>query len=124
MSQPPGFVDPTRPDHVCLLKRSLYGLKQAPCMWNKCLPDVLLSLGFVGSKTDCSLFYLPSADVKLFCLVYVDDILVMGPNSGHIATLITKLKTHFVVRDLGKLSYFLGIQANWKLEGLHLSQCK
>jgi hypothetical protein len=28
--QPPGFVDPAAPDHVCLLQRSLYGLKQAP----------------------------------------------------------------------------------------------
>jgi len=28
--QPPGFVDPVFPDHVCLLQRSLYGLKQAP----------------------------------------------------------------------------------------------
>nr|AAU90288.2 Polyprotein, putative [Solanum demissum] len=124
MSQPPGFVDPTRPDHVCLLKRSLYGLKQAPRMWNKCLADVLLSLGFVGSKTDSSLFYLPNVDVKLLCLDYLEDILVVGSNSDHIAALITNLKTHFVVRDLGKLSYFLGIQANWKPEGLHLSQGK
>ena len=25
--QPPGFVDPAHPDHVCLLQHSLYGLK-------------------------------------------------------------------------------------------------
>ncbi|OIT18727.1 retrovirus-related pol polyprotein from transposon tnt 1-94, partial [Nicotiana attenuata] len=124
MSQPPGFVDPTPPDHVCLLKRSLYGLKQAPHMWNKRLADVLLSLGLVGSKTDSSLFYMPNADEKLFCLVYVDDILVLGSNSAHIAALISKLQTQFAVRDLGKLSYFLGIQANWTREGLHLSQGK
>lgn len=60
----------------------------------------------------------------MFCLVYVDDILVMGSNSGHIAALITKLKTQFAVRDLGKFSYFLGIQANCKPGGLHLSQGK
>ncbi|KAD1865828.1 hypothetical protein E3N88_42185 [Mikania micrantha] len=33
MTQPQGFVDPTRPDHVCLLHKSLYGLKQAPRAW-------------------------------------------------------------------------------------------
>ncbi|GJT53246.1 ribonuclease H-like domain-containing protein [Tanacetum coccineum] len=29
MHQPPGFVDPNKPDYVCHLQRSLYGLKQA-----------------------------------------------------------------------------------------------
>nr|GEU73746.1 ribonuclease H-like domain-containing protein [Tanacetum cinerariifolium] len=31
--QPPGFVDPQYPHHVCLLQKSLYGLKQAPRAW-------------------------------------------------------------------------------------------
>lgn len=44
MSQPPGFVDSTKPDHVCLLKKSLYSLKQAPRTWFCCLEDALLSL--------------------------------------------------------------------------------
>ncbi|GJX78849.1 ribonuclease H-like domain-containing protein [Tanacetum coccineum] len=30
MYQPPDFVDPRFPHHVCRLQRSLYGLKQAP----------------------------------------------------------------------------------------------
>lgn len=30
MKQPTGFVDPMKPDHVCLLHRSLYGLKAEP----------------------------------------------------------------------------------------------
>nr|GEY83747.1 ribonuclease H-like domain-containing protein [Tanacetum cinerariifolium] len=33
MHQPPGFVDPRYPHHVCLLQKSLYGLKQAPRAW-------------------------------------------------------------------------------------------
>jgi hypothetical protein len=32
--QPPDFVDPAAPDHVCLLLKSLYGLKQAPRAWH------------------------------------------------------------------------------------------
>jgi hypothetical protein len=28
--QSTGFIDSTRPEHVCRLNRSLYGLKQAP----------------------------------------------------------------------------------------------
>lgn len=30
MRQPPGFTDPSFPNHVCRLHKALYGLKQAP----------------------------------------------------------------------------------------------
>lgn len=30
MHQPEGFIDKSKPDHVCLLKKALYGLKQSP----------------------------------------------------------------------------------------------
>lgn len=33
MEQPPSYVDPRFPHHVCKLKKALYGLKQAPRAW-------------------------------------------------------------------------------------------
>ncbi|OIT29309.1 putative mitochondrial protein, partial [Nicotiana attenuata] len=90
-------------------------------MWNKCLTDALLSLGFLGSKTDSSLFFKCAGERKLFCLIYVDDILVMGSDSALVQSLVTQLQNKFAVRDLGKLSYFLGIETS---AGLHLQQGK
>lgn len=82
----------------------------------------LLSYGFTRSKTDCSSFYFSSNGDKIFCLVYVDDLLVLGSSSSLIGYIITRLKLQFVVWDLGRLSYFLGIEASWTPIGLHLSQ--
>ena len=33
MAQPEGFVDPSKPTHVCCLRKALYGLKQALRAW-------------------------------------------------------------------------------------------
>ena len=30
MAQPPGFVGPNQPNHVCCLRKALYGLKHTP----------------------------------------------------------------------------------------------
>ena len=56
--QPPNFVDPTAPDHVCFLQKSLYGLKQVPRAWYQRFATYLRQLGFVASATDTSLFVL------------------------------------------------------------------
>ncbi|GJW20212.1 putative RNA-directed DNA polymerase [Tanacetum coccineum] len=45
MKQPLGFIDPQRPNHVCLLHKSLYGLKQAPRAWFELLSKALFNLG-------------------------------------------------------------------------------
>jgi hypothetical protein len=42
MVQPPGFVHPSFPNHVCKLKKAIYGLKQAPRAWFSRLSDKLI----------------------------------------------------------------------------------
>jgi hypothetical protein len=58
MRQPPGFVDPDRPQHLCRLVKALYGLKQAPRAWHARLGAALHAHGFVPSTADTSLFLL------------------------------------------------------------------
>ncbi|GJX29430.1 putative RNA-directed DNA polymerase, partial [Tanacetum coccineum] len=124
MRQPPGFVDSHKPDHVCLLHKSLYGLKQAHRAWFHQLSMTLLSFGFTGSKTDPLLFIYSSRGTILYMLVYVDDIILTGNNQTAIDQIIKNLSRTFAVKDMGYLSYFLGIEITPKGSDLHLSQKK
>lgn len=122
MSQPPGFVDPTRPHHVCRLRKALYGLKQAPRAWYDELRSFLISIGFTNSVSDTSLFILKKDRSLVYILVYVDDILVTGNDNFIIQQTLTALAQRFSVKDHEELHYFLGIEAKRGPQGLHLSQ--
>jgi len=124
MKQPSGFVDPTLPSHVCRLHKSLYGLKQATRAWYTCLSDFLLSIGFLASKVDTSLFILSDGTNIFYLLVYVDDILLTGSNSAMLHCLIQLLSSEFKLRDLGVVHYFLGIEVQSTGMGLMLRQHK
>ena len=124
MIQPPGFVDKNFPDHVCRLKKALYGLKQAPRAWYTELRVFLISLGFVNSTADASLFIYQQPGVTLYLLVYVDDIIVTGSSCTELSKLIITLAARFSVKDLGCLSYFLGVEVIPSAAGMFLSQRK
>jgi len=70
----------------------------------------LLSLGFVNCTVDASLFIHHKPDVKLYLLVYVDDIIVTESSPAEVSTLIATLATRFSLKDLGCLNYFLGVE--------------
>jgi hypothetical protein len=124
MDQPQGFIDPQVPTHVYRSHKSLYGLKQAPRAWFNMLTDALLEFGFLQSLVDPSLFVLHCGSHHLFLLVYVDDMLVTGSHVDLIQSLLHQLKADFALKDLGQLSFFLGIQASQDAMGLHLRQSK
>jgi hypothetical protein len=124
MEQPQWFVHPVYPNHVCRLHKSLYGLKQALRTWFTWLSQALLDIGFSCSQLDPSLFTYHTAKVHIFLLVYVDDIILTGNHQPTIQCIVNKLQLDFALKDLGSLSYFLGIQATRDSVGLHLRQSK
>jgi hypothetical protein len=56
-------------------------------------------------------FYFSQNNVVIFLLVYVDDILVIGNNKAAISSFIHALQQEFPLKDLGELTFFLGIEA-------------
>lgn len=73
---------------------------------------------------DYSLFIYHAGPIHIFLLIYIDDVIITGNYPTTINLLIDKLQYDFALKDLGDLSYFLGIQAVQNPEGLHLRQSK
>ncbi|PNY09701.1 copia protein [Trifolium pratense] len=124
MYQPLGFRDPKYPDHVCRLRKSLYGLKQAPRAWYKRFADYASSIGFSQSTCDNSLFIYKKDNHIAYLLLYVDDIILTTSSSTLRKSIISLLSSEFAMKDLGHLSYFLGIGVTRHKHGLFLSQKK
>lgn len=124
MRQPPGFEDKAHPDYVCLLHKAIYGLKQAPRAWFDKFSSFLLAFGFQCNVKDASLFVYQKGKDVIFLLLYVDDMVLTGNNNALIQKLLQELNKQFRMKDMGPLSYFLGIQAHFTATGLFLNQEK
>lgn len=111
MTQLDGFENFENPFYVCKLSKVLYGLKQAPRAWFDKSRTALVSRGFLNTASDASLFVLKNERVKMLLLIYIDDILIKGSNEGYIVELIKDLNSQFLLKNLGELSYFLGLEA-------------
>ncbi|KAL0837105.1 hypothetical protein Bca101_088995 [Brassica carinata] len=122
MMQPTGFQDKDIPTAVCKLRKAIYGLKQAPRAWYNELRTFLLQSGFKNSLADASLFIFNNGGILLYMLVYVDDIIITGNSQQHITRFIASLSHRFSLKDLGDLTYFLGIECTRTASGLYLTQ--
>lgn len=124
MAQPPNFLDHDIPTHVCKLPKTIYGLKQAPRAWYHELRQFLVPSGFTNSRTDTSLFLFNNSGNLVFLLTYVDDIIITGCNFIAVQRFINLLGKRFFIKDLGDLTYFLGVEVATTSNGLLLSQLK
>ncbi|RVW75660.1 Retrovirus-related Pol polyprotein from transposon RE2 [Vitis vinifera] len=70
---------------------------------------IRLVLSLAASK-DTSLFILHSGDITIYLLVYVDHIIITGTNTNIIQHYIDLMAQRFSIKDIGALSYFLGIE--------------
>lgn len=103
MRQPAGFVDKSKPDHVCLLHKSLYGLKQSPRAWFDKFSGFLLEFGFKCSIKDPSLFVYSKGKDVIMLLLYVDDMLITGNQSTAMKKFINDINNEFRMKDMGRM---------------------
>lgn len=106
MKQPEGFA---KGNLVCKLNKSLYGLKQASRMWNERFHTFVTKLGFRRSEYDYCFYIDESKQAKMYILLYVDDLLLVGNDLEQINSTKSRLSTEFEMKDLGELGHFLGM---------------
>ena len=110
MKQPKGYEIQGKEHLVCRLKRSIYGLKQSPRCWNMVLDSHLKEMGFVQSQADPCIYYKDTKGEKFYMGVYVDDIILARRSESEMNQVKANLSRKFSTKDLGKLSYFLGMK--------------
>lgn len=123
MKLPPAFGRQGE-NQVCKLHKSLYGLKQASRQWFLKLAAALKDGGFNQSWSDYSLFIRNHQGRFTVLLIYVDDVIVARNNLQDILATKEFLASHFKLKDMGQLRYFLGIEVARSKQGIVLSQRK
>jgi hypothetical protein len=122
MEQPQGFMQDSY--LVCRLKKSLYGLKQAPRAWYAKMESYLFSQNFVRCKSNPNVYMLRMVDSILLLVLYVNDLLITGWSTSAIATIKRILHDRFLMKNMGPLHFFLGIEIIQDASCIKLSQSK
>ncbi|XP_070662205.1 uncharacterized protein [Malus domestica] len=83
------------------------------------------TLSPVSSHLDPSLFVKVFGTDVVILLLYVDDIIITGSSSQLIQQVVNDLGSVFNMKDMGKLTYFLGLQITYRENGdIFINQSK
>lgn len=110
VAQPEGFVRQGHEQMVYKLLKALYGLRQVPRAWYAKLNSCLETLGFTRCPFEHVVYTRKEGHESMIVAVYVDDLLVTGTSVTMIEAFKKQMSQRFEMSDLGKLSYYLGIE--------------
>ena len=121
--QPPPSLS-IESNKVCHFRRALYGLKQAPRAWFAKFSSTISHLGYTASHYDSALFLHRTDKGTILLFLYVDDMIITGDDLNGIQKLKDFLSQQFEMKDLGHLSYFLGLKITHSTDRLYITQAK
>ena len=80
---------------ILWLLKWLYGLKQSVQMWNKKLHSALQEIRFTHVWSDSSFHVYEHYDVRIYKLIYVDNITIVSHSQAAINGVVKDLEKHF-----------------------------
>lgn len=95
-------------------------LKQAPRAWCSKIDDHLLKLGFEKSLSEATFYVVQKNEKLVIVSLYVDDILVTGSCEAALSQFKAETMSLINMNDLGKLSYFLGMEVTKSYSGIFI----
>jgi len=122
VAQPDGYAVKGKEQMVYKLSKALYGLKQAPRAWNVKLDNSLKKLGFKKCASEAAVYTRGIGRTRLILGVYVDDLIVTGGEPAEIAVFKKQMTSEFEMSDLGKLSFYLGIEVEQETDCITIKQ--
>ena len=110
--QPPGYekLDAQGKPMIMKLKQAVYGLRTASRVWHLTLDKALQDIGFKATKTDPCMYISQIGGEYCILTIYVDDILIAGPDKKFLARIKKQLMDKFTMSDLGEVSLILGMK--------------
>ena len=78
----------------------------------------------MASHYDSALFLCRTDKCTILLLLYVNDMIITGDDLSGIQYLKDFLSQQFEMKDLGHLSYFLGLEITYSTTGLYITQAK
>lgn len=122
VSQPEGFIVKGKENSVYKLLKALYGLRQAPRAWYAKLNKSLENMGFIRCPHEHAVYVRRGSKDVFLIGVYVDDLLVTGNSVETIEKFKQEMNEQFEMNNLGKLSYYLGIEVKQGSDYVELKQ--
>ncbi|RDX82701.1 hypothetical protein CR513_36471, partial [Mucuna pruriens] len=92
------------------MDKSFYGLKHASCQWYHKFHQVITSYGFETNVVDDCVYHKFSESKYTFLVLNVNDILLASSDIGLLHETKRFTTKNFEIKDLGKVSFVLGIQ--------------
>ncbi len=118
---PEGFPIPGdlqgKPNLVARVDRAIYGLKQSPRLWNKTIDSTMHKHGFNRSAQDSCLYTRQRNGNILYVTIFVDDLVIAGTTLQSINEFKRELRQGYNMKDLGEISYCLGMEVTRDTDG-------
>ncbi|GKF02853.1 retrovirus-related pol polyprotein from transposon TNT 1-94, partial [Tanacetum coccineum] len=110
MTQPPGFIDFEKPDHVYKLKKAFYSLTQEPKAWYDRLKTFLIKHEYKIRMVDNILFTKKKSLNLISVQMYVDDIIFGSACQDMCDEFAKIMHDEFEMSMMGELNFFLELQ--------------